>query len=293
MKHITRREMLRGLAAGPALAFANSLVHAAPAFPAQLTASLFQRLNIIFHGMFIIEFAADQVNVYLPPGPSGYAYLAGTWMQETTLSHGGEYRLSGMMTGPRPELRAINPEQTAVLASAVKDPSLAFCKLVLPFPDYFMPLRMIRKEHGRNFFTGSPQPIVEPSEIPEIVVFSYDHPDSTSRLQFRPLAWTPVILAGVINLHIWDAPAKPPTSPEAQTAFTQLTKLIGAPTLRVDGAYREIEPPAPDENPMVPGLTCQEEWSLIERLGEPDSCSEHRKRKTKKAPFENLPLILY
>lgn len=293
MRRYTRREVLRGLAAGPALAIANSLAHAAPAFPVQLTRSLFQRLNIIFHGMFAIEFADDQLNVYLPPGPPGYAYLAGTWMQETTLSHGAVYRLSGMMTGPRPELSAINPQQNAVFAATVKDPGLAFCKLVLPFPDFFLPLRLVPKEHKRNFFTGSPQPIVEPSEIPEIVVLSYGHPDSTSRLQFRPLAWTPVILGGVINLHIWDAPAKLPTSQQTQAAFAQLTKLIGAPTLRLNDAYREVKSPAPDDNPTVPGLTCQEERSLIERLGEADSCGNHKKSKAKKTPFEGIPLVLF
>lgn len=285
--------MLRGLAAGSAFAIAQSFSRAVPALAHQLTASPFQRLNVIVHGLSVIEFGPDQVNMYLPSAPPDYAYLAGSWMQETALSRGGEYRLSGVMTGSRPQLSAIDPEKNAVFAATAKDQSLSFCRFVLPFPDYFVPLRLIRKQHGRKFFTGSPQPIIEPSAIPQVVVLSYEHPDPTSMLEFRPLVWTPVIVGGVVNFHVWDAPAKPPTAQEAQDGFAQIMKMIGSPAIKLNAAYEEIKPPPPDENPSVFGLSCQGEWTLVERLGEPDSCGKHGKKESKKAPFEGLPLILY
>lgn len=276
------------------MAALQPLAHAAvPRLQSAYSSSPFQRLDIIFHGLSAIEFTSSEVHTYLPSGPSDYAYLAGTWMQEVTLSRGSEYRLSGVMTGPRPELRDIDPGQNVVYRARPIKPDFSFCKLVLPFPDFVTPLRLLRKEHGRNFLAGSPQPILEPSAIPQVVALGYVHPDSTSPLQFRPLDWTPVIMDGVVNLHIWDAPAKKPTPQEAMDAFTQLTKLIGAPGIHLDPAYAEIDRPLPDENPDVPGLGCQEEWSLVERLGDPKSCDKHRKRDRVKMPFDSLPLILY
>ncbi|HVB33580.1 MAG TPA: hypothetical protein VNJ52_04275 [Patescibacteria group bacterium] len=293
MKRFTRRELLRGLAVGPGLAIWESIAHAAPRFRSQFAASPFQRLNILFHGLSVIEFSSDEVHVYLPLAASDYAYLAGTWMQEVSLARGGEYRLSGVMTGPRPELRLIRPEQNAVFHDRAIDQAFSFCKFVLPFPDYVTPLRLLRKERGRNFFAGSPGPILDPAAIPQVLAFGYARPASTEPLELRPLSWTPVIVGGCVNLHVWDAPAKRPTQQEALYAFSQMTKLAGAPALALNPAYAEIKPPAPDERPDLPGLSCQGEWTLVERLKVPDSCGRHRKRDSKKAPFDSLSLILY
>jgi hypothetical protein len=290
---MTRRDFLQGLAAAPALAVARSLAGGDRYSASQFTASPFQQLNVIFHGLSVINFSSDAVHVYLPIVATDYAHLAGSWMQEVPLARGARYRLSGMMTGPRPELRVIDPNQNAVFAAQVADRALSFCELVLPFPDFLIPLRMVRKERRRNFFMGSPQPIVQPSAVPEILVFSYVHPDPTSSLQFRPLDWTPVIMGGVIDLHIWDAPAKAPSVQEAKHAFEQMAKMIGSSTLQLDPFYAEIKPPEPDEDPSVAGLSCQQEWTLVERLGHPDGCGNRRRRDAPKAPWDSLSLILY
>lgn len=293
MKHLTRRELLQGLAAVPALAVAGSLARAAPGLSGQFTVNPFQQLNILLHGMSVIEFARDEVYIYLPLAPPDYAYLAGTWMQEASLTHGVEYRLSGMMTGPRLELRAIHPDENAVYKDRSIDQKFSYCKLILPFPDFLTPLRLLRREHGRHFFAGSPRPILEPSAIPQVIALTYVHPDSTSPLEFRPLPWTPVIQEGVVNFHVWDAPAKTPSSVEALEAFDKLAKMIGSTDLRLNPDYAEIKPPPPDENPHVVGLSCQEEWTLIERLGQPDGCGWHEKHGSKKEPFASLVPILY
>jgi hypothetical protein len=293
MKSPTRREILRGFAAAPALAALRSLARAAPILPLQYAASPFQRVNVVLHGFSAIEFAGDELRIYLPSAPGDYAFLGGTWMQEVALARGAEYRLTGVMTGPRPELRDINPERNLVYKDHAIDDTLPFCKFVLPFPDFFTPLRLLRKEHHKDFLAGSPLPVVAPNEIPQLLVLSYVHPDSTSSLEFRPLRWTPVILEGVVNFHIWDSPAKMPTLQQAAEAFAQMTKMIRSPGIDLNPAYSRIEPPLPDENPLVPGVSCSEEWTLIERLADPESCSKHRKRDLKKTPFDNLSLILY
>lgn len=292
MKQFTRRKFLQGLGAAPALAIAGSLA-AFPRSSGQFTAGPFQQLNVVFHGVSVIEFDSGEVHAYLPVAGADYAHLAGSWMQETSLTRGGRYRLSGMITGPRPEMRDIHPTENAVFASRVTDQALSFCELILPFPDFIVPLRMVRKKRKRNFFTGSPQPIIEPDEIPQVVVFSYVHPDPTSRLQFRPLPWTPVIVDGVVNLHVWDAPAKDPTLGQAERTFVQMGKMIGSSSLRINPDYADIKPPEPDENPTVAGMSCQQEWTLIERLGHPAGCSKHRRRDSKRSPLDGLSFILY
>lgn len=296
MKGFTRREILRRLAAGSALATFPSLARAASARQRmRRTEAPYQRVNVLFHGLTVIEFDSDEVHVYLPDaGSSDRAYLAGTWMQEVALTRGEEYRFSGVMTGPRPEFYKIDPKQNAVFARRKIDTSLSYCKLVFPFPDIVTPLRLLHKSHRKHFFTGSPKPIIETDVIPQILAFSYMHPDVASPLQIRPLPWTPAIFEGVVNLHIWDSPAKTASPDVSQRAFEQMTRMLGAPELRLDRVYHKIKPPRPDEKPKVVGLECQREWSLVERMSEPQSCGKGRKYHPKDdSGVNSLPIILF
>lgn len=254
----------------------------------------FQRVNVLFHGLTVIEFGSDEVHVYLPDAGSDRAYLAGTWMQETSLIRGQQYRFSGVMTGPRPEFYKIDPKQNAVFKSAPIDSSLSFCKLVFPFPDVVTPLRLLRKSHGKHFFAGSPKPIVEPEVIPQILAFSYLQPDTSSPLQLRPLPWTPVIFEGVVNLHVWDSAVKTLTPEASQSAFARMAKMIGATGLSLNPVYDKVKLPQPDEKPEVLGLECQQEWSLSERMSEPQGCGKDRKYKPKDdSGLDSLPIILF
>lgn len=294
MKGLTRREVLRGLVAGSALAIFPSLARVSSAEPLQNYASPFQRLNVLFHGLSVIEFGSDEVRVYLPAASPQRAYLAGTWMQEVVLDHGQTYRLSGVMTGSRPRLQNIDPKQNAVFSTRKIDKSLSFCTLLFPFPDFITPLRPLRKRHGKSFFTGSPVPVLDPETIPQIVAFSYLHPDLTSPLEFRPARWTPVVQNGVVNLHVWDAPVKTPSPQASRESFAQVAKMIGAPQLRLNRVYNTIKLPRPDKNPILDSLSCQEEWTLIERTSEPQGCGKHRKYHAKDdSGLNSLSIILY
>ena len=296
MKGFTRREILRRLAAGSALATVPSLARAASALQRmRRTEAPYQRVNVLFHGLSVVDFAADEVHVYLPDaGSSDRAYLAGTWMQETALTRGQEYRFSGVMTGPRPEFYKIDPRQNAVFARRKIDTSLSYCKLVFPFPDIVTSLRLLHKSHGKHFFTGSPKPIIETEVIPQILAFSYTQPDTGSPLQFRPLPWTPVIFEGVVNLHVWDSAAKTPSPEASEQAFQTMAKMIGAPKLGLNPVYHKIKPPPPDEKPAVVGLECQREWSLVERMSEPQGCGkDHKYHPKDDSGLDSLPLILF
>ena len=282
------------MAAGPAAAILPSLARAASALQIDHTAAPFQRVNVLFHGLSVIAFGREEVRVYLPDAGTDRGCLAGTWMQEIALARGEEYRFSGVMTGPRPAFGDIEPRENATFAKRPVDASLSYCELVFPFPDFVTPLRLMHKSHGKNFFLGSPQPIVEPKAIPQIVAFTYTHPDTTSPLQFRPLAWTPVVLGGVVNLHVWDVPVKAASEASAIEAIGKMTKMIRAPALGLNPVYDKIEPPRPDEKPEVEGLGCDEEWGWMERMNEPEGCGKHRKYDPKnESCLDSVPIILY
>lgn len=292
---MTRREALRRLAAGSALGMFPGLVSAA--FRGQQRQSVetpFQRVNVLFHGLSVAEFGSGEVHVYLPTAGSGRAYLAGTWMQEMVLGQGKKYRLSGVMTGPRPVLRSIDPERNAVFRRRPIKRDESFCTLVFPFPDFVTALRPLHKRHGENFFTGSPRPIVEPKSIPQVTAFSYVRPDYTTPLEFLPANWTPVVEDGIVNLHVWDATAKPPLPQASLQAFARMAKMIDAPRLGINPVYDKIKLPRPDKDPAVEGMNCQEEWTLAERTGDPEGCGKHSRYHPKDdSALDCLSVILY
>lgn len=293
MKSFTRREVLRGLAVSSALMVFRPAAHAALRWGQQPEASPFQRLNVLFHGMFVIDFATDEVDVYAP-NVSEHAYLAGTWMQENNLSKGQQYRLSGVVTGPRPDLASLDPKQNAIFKRQAVNASYSFCRLTFPFPDHVTSLRLFKKIHGKNFFMGTPAPILQPSATPDIVVFTYSRPDPTSPLECKPLNWTPVIEGGVVNLHVWALPAQAPSPQHLPQAFQQLAALMGSPSLQLNPAYANVRAPQPDLKPMVQGVNCQEELSLVERTSGAASCGKQGGMSPRTVtPEDCISLILY
>ena len=294
MRGFSRREILRGLAVGPAAAFFVALARAASAWQIDQSASPFQRLNVLFHGLSILDFGQSEVRVYLPDAGPYRAYLAGDWMQEIPLERGAKYRLSGVVTGPRPGFEAIDPHQNAVFSGLKVNVDLSHCELAFPFPDFITPLRLVHESHGKHFFTGTPQPVVQPKMVPEIVAFTYIHPDSTSPLEFRPLPWTPVIVKGVVNLHVWNEPAKPSNGAAARQAFKQVAQMVGSPTFALNPVYAGMKPPRPDRKPEIEGLGCDQEWSLTERLNAPEGCGKGPKYRPKDDwDWAGLPILIF
>lgn len=298
MSGLTRRQILRGLAAGTGLAALGRLARPAAGAEAQLGTQTggapFQRVNILLHGRFVVDFGGEEVSVYPAAATPAYAFLAGTWQQEKSLVPDVEYRFSGVMTGPRPELRNIDPRRVAVFNRKPVDTAASFCRLVFPFPDFIAPLRTIRREHGKPFFTGAPEPILKPETMPEVLALSYARPDLTSRLECRPLDWTPVILGGNVNLHVWAAPARKDTAQDSAKAFEQMTKLLDAPGLGLNEVYASIKPPRPDENPETPGVSCAEELTLVERLNDGPSCGTKNSYHPEDARLSDLlSVVLY
>ncbi|HEV2388628.1 MAG TPA: hypothetical protein VGS20_15390 [Candidatus Acidoferrales bacterium] len=293
MKSITRRDLLRGLAASSVFAVFRPLAGGATGWAQQTAASPFQRLNVLFHGMFVVDFGTDEVDVYAP-NISEHGYLAGTWMQEANVAQGQDYRLSGVVTGPRPDLASLNPKQNAIFKRQPVNASYSFCRYVLPFPDHVASLRLFKKIRGKNFFLGSPAPILQPSELPDILVFTYARPDPTSVLECKPLTWTPVIEDGVVNLHVWALPAQAPGPNHSQQAFQQLSKLMGSSTLALNPVYASIRPPQPDLKPTVQGVSCQEELSLVERMSGGASCGKQGGMSPRVfTPYDCISAILY
>ncbi len=294
MKRFTRREILRGFAAGPAALYFASLARAASTWQIDRPDSPFERLNVLFHGLSILDFGQSEVRVYLPDAGPDRAYLAGDWMQEIALDRGAEYRLSGVVTGPRPGFEAIDPHQNAVFSGLKVNANLSYCRMAFPFPDFVTPLRLVRESHGKHFFMGTPPPVVQPKMVPEIVAFTYVHPDSTSPLEFRPLPWTPVIVEGVVNLHVWNEPAKRSSNAAAIRAFEQTAQMLGSPALALNPIYAGSKPPQPDSKPEIQGLGCEQEWSLTERMSAPEGCGKGPKYRPKDDwDWDGLPILIF
>lgn len=291
---MTRREALQWLATTSAMSMFPSFGLTTKLRQRRPAQGPFQRVNVLFHGLTVIEFGSDEVHVYLPDVGSSRAYLAGSWMQESSLVRGTKYRLSGVMTGSRPRLENIDPKHDAVFGKRKIDANRSYCKLDFPFPDFVTPLRPLRKRHGKNFFAGTPKPVVEPETLPQVTVFTYVHPDATSPLEFRPASWTPVIQSGVVNLHVWDSPVNMPGPQDSLAAFQKMTRLIDAPQLGLNPVYNRIKLPRPDKDPVVEGMLCQEEWTLVERTSDPQGCGRHHRYHAKDdSGIDCLSILLY
>jgi hypothetical protein len=221
-------------------------------------------LNVLIHGMYVIDFGDHDVTLYAPDVPHcAHVYRAGTWMQEQDLARGGHYRLTGFARPNRPALAALQPDQNAVFPHRTLNPDLAFCSIVIPFPDSVAPLRLTYIRDNVPFFDGAPPLYRAPAALPDVVALTYKNVDGRPGLE--PLHWSPDVQNGVANLHFWAVPpgATPPSHP-AEGLLT-MGQLMGYENLRMNTSYANQPAPAPDPAPAVPGVTPAEELSLYER----------------------------
>ena len=96
MNQITRRSLLKSLAAAPLVSALNPVEAAIPQ-SSQPTADL----CLWFHGLFAFVIMHDYIAVFTPKVEE-HEYLAGLWNQEQKLREGEWYRLSGVSDAARP-----------------------------------------------------------------------------------------------------------------------------------------------------------------------------------------------
>lgn len=263
MKLLTRREVLHGLGACSAIALLGPLARAATEGLSEDSAPAFTELNVLIHGMSVIDVGKNEITLYPPIVPNGlHVYEAGNTDSETHLAKGGTYRLKGVKGNPRPSLAQIHPEDNGVFHRHAIVPGDYYCKIILPFPDEIVPLGLTMISPSQPFFQGSPAPYQQPSAIADLNIFRYT---VTGPVSLKPLRWIPKVKNGVANLQIFAMPSGPVAGSHPAEAFQAMANTMGCPKLKTNPHYASVSDPPPDPHPPVPGVTVSDEEGLLER----------------------------
>ena len=288
MKLLTRRDALRSLGACSAAAVLGPLRLAALDHPA--AGSSIHVLNVLFHGMFVIDFEDSGVVAYAPKVPNNaHEYVVGDLKQKFPLP--GSIALTGPAKGSKPpHWKYLHPKKTGIFPKNSVNLKYVHSTVNLQFPDEVHLLRLTPKKGNVPFFKGLPAPYQEPLFLPEVVVFTYRNLKSTPALS--QISWTPSAHGGYANLHFWAEPPGATPTDHPRQAFQAMADLMGYPNLSMhQHPYASIDAPAPDATPSVSGLTCEDELSLNELAHANGTCPGSVQRYT--SAFNCLSLFMY
>ena len=257
MNRITRRSLLKSLAAAPLVSALNPLEEAiSQSRPPTADLCLW------FHGLFAFVIMHDYIAVFTPK-VAEHEYLAGLWNQEQKLRDGEWYRLSGVNDGARANpLPALKREQVLIV-SGLKAVNMAesFCVIRLPFPREIIPLRYAKAQ-----ISGDDAPKKSTtSTFPTVQLMRYRVVDY-SDLRLQPFnAWVKQKRPpSIINIHIFAEPAVLVEPEHAMRAFDGMIRLFSGIDLKLtdtSGACFPLDPNLPA------GLNPQHQISLAERNG--------------------------
>src|SRR5262245_15427558 len=140
---ITRRALLKGLAAFPLIAAPAPFVRAFCQGPKASPRTSMSTLYLCCHGLFAFVFYDDHIAI-ITPDVDDHAYKAGAWKKEARLTKGEVYSLVGANDPDHPNPRPALDKDNLFL-SGLKNIDLdrSFCELNVPFPDEFISLRHV------------------------------------------------------------------------------------------------------------------------------------------------------
>ena len=256
MDQITRRNLLKSLAAAPLL----SALHPVEVTPQGRPAP---ELCLWFHGLFAFVIMDDYIAV-LTPRVEEHQYLAGLWKKEQKLRAGEWYRLSGVSDVTRPTRLPVITKDKMLMLSGVKVVNMAdsFCLFRLPFPTQILPLRYAPAQ-----FSGDDAPEQNTSStFPTVQIMRYRVVDYRN-LRLEPFkAWvTQKRPPAIINFHIFAEPAFMVQPQHATEAFDEMVQLFRGIDLKLASTTTSCL--ALDRN-LPPGLNPDHQISLAERNGE-------------------------
>jgi hypothetical protein len=232
-------------------------------WPPTASAAGLHRLNVLIHGMFVIDVGKDEIKLY-PPDVSGHTFKAGTQGAMNSIRRGVNYHLAGLKSHTRLTLAELQPLHIGVFPRHAVNTKLAFCEISLPMPDKVSPARQEQAVPGQAFFEGTPKPYKQPDSLADLLIFTYEH--VAGPVQFAPLPWVPTPKNGIANLDIWAMPDGPVPSNHPEEAFSTLAGMMGYPQLRMNPYYEKKKVPAIDKNPGVLGVTPKDEMDMVEVL---------------------------
>jgi len=226
MNQITRRNLLKSLAATPVVSALGPLENAI-----SQTRRPTPDLCLWFHGLFAFVIKNDYIAV-ITPKVADHEYLAGLWKQEQKLRDGEWYRLSGVSDPAHPNPWPAFKKEQALFLSGVKAINMAdsFCLIRLPFPRQIIPLRYVKAK-----FSGDDAPDENTSPtFPTVQILRYRVVDY-SNLRLEPFkAWVRQKRPpSIIHYHIFAEPNFMVDSQHAMKAFDGLIQLFSGIDLKL------------------------------------------------------------
>jgi hypothetical protein len=257
MDQITRRNLLKGLAAAPLIS-ALSPLETAVTQAKQPT----PELCLWFHGLFAFVVKHDYIAV-ITPKVEEHQYLAGLWKQEQKLKEGEWYRLSGVSDDAHPNPRPALPADRMMVVSGEKGINMSdsYFLMRLPFPKQIIPLR-----YAKAAFSGRQAPKASlSSTFPTVQIMRYRVADYANlRLEpFKP--WVSQKKPpSVIHFHIFAEPNFMVHPDHAMRAFEGMMQMLPGVDLQLAETSDRCFPL--DAN-LPAGIDPKQQVSLAERTG--------------------------
>ena len=257
MNSLTRRTLLKGLAAAPLISALSPLETAKSQARQPAT-----ELCLWFHGLFAFVIKHDYIAV-ITPKVADHEYLAGLWKQEQRMRDGEWYRLSGVSDAARPNPLPPMAKEQMLFLSGMKAINMAdsFCLIRLPFPRQIIPLRYAKAklsgEHAPKQSTSLTFPTVQ---IMRYRVLDY------SNLRLEPFkAWVRQKRPpSIIHFHIFAEPKSLVEPHHAMMAFEEMMRLLPGVDLKLadtSGSCFDLDMNLPA------GMDPNQQISLPERNG--------------------------
>ena len=257
MNQITRRNLLKSLAAAPLVSALSPLEPAISQTRKPTT-----DLCLWFHGLFAFVIKNDYIAV-LTPKVEEHQYLAGLWKQEQKLREGEWYRLSGVSDPARPNPWPALPKERMLFLPRVKSINMADSHFLirLPFPTQIIPLRF-----AKAIFTGNqaPKANISPT-FPTVQIMRYRVVDY-SNLRLEPFkAWvTQKRPPSIINFHIFAEPNFLTHPEHAMRAFEGMMQLFSGVDLKLTETSDRC---FPIDTNVPAGIDPKQQVGLAERDG--------------------------
>ena len=253
MNKISRRSVIKGIARAGMMGAAGALA------PAIIGCSRQIDLNIVLHGLFVVNVLDEKIEL-LTPFTGEHLYQVGSWDYSSVkpLHRGESYEFKGLVGAPKPPLfdhecntRLTNPPFTFKVNYGA-----SHCCITLPYPKEIHYLRCVRG--GDNEYRPPKQITLRSFALCQVLVYSVeDYCD----LEMTNAQWKPDIdwATNTTNLHLWAEPLRRLTADHANAAYQTLNDLTG---LNIQLGTTSSAPL--DNVTGVNGLTREEEQGLSE-----------------------------
>ena len=258
MNQISRRNLLRGLAAAPLVSALGPLENAISQTRQRAT----PELCLWFHGLFAFVIKNDHI-IVLTPKVDDHQYLAGLWKQEQKIKEGEWYRLSGVSDASRPNPWPAMSKERMLFLPGVKSINMAdsYFLMRLPFPRQIIPLR-----YAKATFKGDDAAKVSGSTtFPTVQIMRYRVLDYNN-LRLEPFkAWVKQKRPpSIIHFHIFAEPDFMVHPDHAMRAFDGMMDMFTGVDLKLTDTSDRCFPL--DTN-LTGGIDPKQQISLAERNG--------------------------